>query len=137
MFETLENLTQAREAEALTMEYERNRLKVLGIDKEPQWMGLDDCFAGYDVLSYDPEEFAPVNRMIGVKFATVPSLQFILTRDEWEQAQKFGAAYLFHVWNMQKALPDLHELTLNQIRPHIPTDNGNGRWMTVDIPLDL
>jgi hypothetical protein len=37
---------QEREAEALTIEYERNRLKSLGINKEPEWIGLDDTFAG-------------------------------------------------------------------------------------------
>lgn len=48
-----EKMEQAREAESLTLAYERNRLKGLGIEKEPAWKGLDDNFAGYDVLSYN------------------------------------------------------------------------------------
>lgn len=118
------------------MDYERDRLERLGIDKQPEWKGLDDKFAGYDVLSYDPGQFAPINRMIQVKVTTVSPLRFIVTREEWEQARTFGAAYHFHVWNMQKMPPVLHERTSEQVGPHIPSDNGEGRWKTAEIPLD-
>jgi hypothetical protein len=49
------------------------------------------------VLSYDPGELYPVNRLIEVKLAMPPSMEFLVTRDEWEKAQKFGSAYLVHV----------------------------------------
>jgi hypothetical protein len=135
MLTSVPELNQAREAEALTIEFERNRLKKLGIDKLPKWKSLDDSFAGYDVLSYDPGEFAPVNRMIQVKVTKVSPLRFILTREEWEHAQRFGAACLFHVWNMRKTPPLLYVYTADQIAPHVPSDSGNGRWKTVEVSL--
>jgi hypothetical protein len=135
MLTDLEKMKQAREAEALTMDYERKRLKDLGIDKEPEWKGLDDNFAGYDVLSYDFGDFGPTNRMIEVKSTTASPLRFIVSRYEWEQAQKFGPAYLFQVWDMQKTPPLLYERTSAQVAVHIPSDNEKGRWKTAEIPL--
>jgi hypothetical protein len=131
----LEKMEQARVAEALTMEYERKRLKALGIDKEPEWKGLDDNFAGYDVLSYDSGEFAPTNRMIEVKSTIASPLRFIVTRNEWDQADKLGPAYVFQVWDMQKSPPVLYERTSAQVAVHIPSDNENGKWKTAEIPL--
>jgi len=127
---------QSRAAEVLTMDYERNRLHDLGIDKPLEWKSLDDCFAGYDVLSYDPGEFAPTNRLIAVKATTSPLLRFTVTRNEWEQAKKVGASYIFHVWDMHKTTPVLYVRTTAQVAVHIPRDNDHGRWMTAEIPLD-
>jgi hypothetical protein len=135
MLTDLEKMKQAREAEELSMKYERQRLKDLGIDKEPEWKGLDDNFAGYDVLSYDRGEFAPTNRMIEVKSTTASPLRFIITRNEWDQAQKSGPAYFFHVWDMQKVPPILYERTSKQVALHIPSDNELGKWKTAEIPL--
>lgn len=135
MFSDVSKLSQTREPETLTLEYERKRLKSLGIDKELQWMSLDDCFAGYDVLSYDLGDFAPINRMIEVKFTIATALRFETTRDEWEQAKRLGTAYIYHVWDMQKTPPVLYELTTAQIAAHIPSDHGKGRWETAEIPL--
>jgi hypothetical protein len=133
----IEKMEQARTAEALTMDHERKRLKSLGIDKEPQWKGLDDNFAGYDVLSFGPGAFAPTNVMIEVKSTITSPLRFIVTRNEWEQAEKFGSAYLFHVWDMQKTPPVLYERTSAQVAVHIPSDNDKGKWKTAEIPLGI
>lgn len=133
----IEKMEQARKAEALSMEHERQRLKALGIDKDPEWKGLDDNFAGYDVLSYDLGEFAPTNRVIEVKSTIASPLRFIVSRNEWEQAVKFGSAYIFHIWDMQKVPPALCELTVAQVAAHMPTDNEKGKWKTAVIPLDI
>lgn len=137
MLADIDKMEQAREAEALSIAHERARLKALGIDKEPEWKGLDDNFAGYDVLSFDPGEFAPTNRMIEVKSTVASPLRFIVSRNEWEQALKFGPAYLFHVWDMQKNPPVLYERTSEQVAAHIPTDNEKGKWKAAEIPLGI
>lgn len=137
MLADIQKMEQAREAEALTMAYERQRLNQLGIEKEPEWKGLDDNFAGYDVLSYDPGDFAPTSRMIEVKSTVASPLRFIITRHEWEKALEFGHAYLFHVWDMQKKPPLLYERTSAQVAAHIPSDNEKGRWKTAEIPLGI
>lgn len=119
---------QGRRAEQLSIDHEIERLAALGIDRVPDWPGLDDNFAGFDVLSYDPPPSAPTSRMIEVKSTTATPLQFVLTRGEWEAAQRHGEAYHFHIWDMSKEPPQLHERTISQIAPQIPTDNAKGRW---------
>jgi hypothetical protein len=131
----IEKMEQARKAEQLTMDHETKRLVGLGINKSPEWKGLDDNFAGYDVLSYDVGEFGTINRMIEVKSTVVSPIKFILTRNEWDQAVKAGPAYLFHVWDMAKTPPVLYERTCAQVALHIPTDNEKGKWKTAEIPL--
>ena len=131
----IEKMAQARAAEQLSIDHEIVRLAQLGIDRVPEHKGLDDNFAGYDVLSYDVGEAGPVNRMIEVKSTIASPLRFIVTRNEWDQAEKVGAAYIFHVWDMAKAPPILFERTAAQIAPHIPQDNENGKWKTAEIPL--
>ena len=87
------------------------------------------------MLSYDLGEAGPIGRMIEVKSTTASPLRFIVTRNEWEQALKIGAAYIFHVWDMDKAPPILYERNSAEIAPHIPADNENGKWKTAEIPL--
>lgn len=130
-------MEQARQAEALTISYEKERLEALGIEKEPEWPGLDDNFAGYDVLSYDPGDHGPINRLIEVKSTTASPLRFYLTRNEWQQAVKAGDAYHFHAWDMSKDPPVLHELSATQVAPHIPSDNEKGLWTNVEIPISV
>jgi hypothetical protein len=133
----LEKMAQARKAEQLTMDHETKRLAELGIDRSPEWKGLDDNYAGYDVLSYDAGEFGPVSRMIEVKSTINSPLRFILTRPEWKKALQVGAAYHFHVWDMAKVPPVLYERTVAQVAQHIPTDNEKGTWKSAEIPVGI
>lgn len=130
-----EKMEQGRFAEILTLGHERARLATIGIEKEPEWPGFDDNYAGYDVLSYDHGETGITNRLIEVKSTTVSPIRFILTRNEWEKAQKTGEAYIFHVWDMNKEPPILHVRTVKEVAPHIPLDNGKGRWNNVAVPV--
>lgn len=123
-----EKNAQSKIAEQLTIDYEVARLAKLGIDRVPEWPGLDDNFAGFDVLSYDPPPSAPTSRMIEVKSTTVTPLQFVLTSGEWEKALKYDAAYHFHIWDMSKEPPVLYQRTVAQIAPQIPTNNAKGKW---------
>lgn len=130
-----EKMEQGRFAEMLTLDHERARLSTIGIDKEPEWPGFDDNYAGYDVLSYDQGETGLQNRMIEVKSTTVSPLRFILTRNEWSKAEQTGESYIFHVWDMNKEPPVLHVRTVADVAPHIPSDNGKGRWNNVAVPV--
>lgn len=131
----IEKMQQARAAERLSIDHEIARLAQLGINLIPEWKGLDDNFAGYDVLSYDVGTAGPISRMIEVKSTIASPLRFIVTRNEWNQALKIGYAYIFHIWDMAKTPPVLYERTSAQIAPHIPADNEDGKWKTAEIPL--
>lgn len=130
-----EKMAQGRAAEMLTLEYERARLKRIGITREPAWPGLDDNFAGYDVLSYDHGPTGEINRLIEVKSTTVSPLRFIITRNEWNKAKRAGSRYVFHVWDMKPEKPVLYERNVEDVEPHIPGDNGKGSWKHAEIPV--
>lgn len=128
-------MSRAREAEKLTYDYEVERLKSLGIKLQPKWVAIDDNTAGYDVLSYDRCEPSPRNRLIEVKSTIASPLRFYVTRNEWEQALKFGDSYHFHIWDLAPTPPRLFQRTAAQIGPHIPEDQANGKWATAEIPV--
>lgn len=130
-----EKMEQGRAAEILTLEYERERLKEIGIDREPEWPGFDDNFAGYDVLSYDHRTGGIANRLIEVKSTTISPMRFIVTRNEWNKAVQASDAYLFHIWDMNAAKPFLHTRSVADIAPHIPADNGKGSWTNAQVPV--
>ena len=129
-------LEQGRIAEKLTLDRERRDLQKKCIEMEPEWLGLDDNFAGYDVRSYDRKPSGSiVNRLIEVKSTTTSPMRFFVTRNEWTKAATVGDRYIFHVWNMASEPPELHTRTVEQVMPHIPSNNGKGTWETAAIPL--
>ncbi len=130
-------MDRARLAERLSLQYERHRLASLGIDTEPKWTAIEDNTAGYDVLSYDAGQYGPTNRLIEVKSTIASPLRFFVSRNEWEQALKFGVAYHFHIWDLSPSIPRLYEKTVAQILPHIPEDQASGKWSTAEIPLSV
>lgn len=131
----LEKMAQARTAERLSLDSEKQRLLALGIDSDPLWVGLDDNTAGYDILSYEPGKPEKTNKLIEVKSTVASPLRFFVTRNEWAQAQKSREAYVFHIWDMSKRPPVLYVRTVAQIEAHIPSDNEKGKWSNAEIPL--
>ena len=98
-----EKMVRARQAEEMSLAHEAARLAQLGIDRTPVWMSIEDNTAGYDIQSFDPGTEGPVARLIEVKSTIASPLRFWLTRNEWETAKKFGAAYSFHIWVSSRA----------------------------------
>ena len=129
----LESMEQAREAELLTIKMEKSRLASIGISKDPVWLGLDDNYAGYDVLTYDKVQTQLVNRLIEVKSTIASPPRFYVTRNEWRKAKSAGEVYSFHVWDMQKNPPKLKVLSVEDVALHIPKDQGNGKWATAEV----
>lgn len=128
-----EKMERARLAEEMSLDYEARRMRTLGIDRAPVWMSIEDNTAGYDIQSFDAGSEGPIARLIEVKSTIASPLRFFLSRNEWETAKKFGSAYHFHVWDIQGQ--QLHERTMAEILPHIPTDNEKGKWSNAMIPI--
>ena len=126
-------LQQGREAEQLTLAFERERLARLGIERDPKWIALEDNTAGYDIQSFDPGVVEPVNKLIEVKSCSGEVVQIFISRTEWETAVASAPRYHFHVW----LLPEkkLIELSVNDIAPHIPLNQGSGVWQSVGVTL--
>ena len=134
-FSDEEKMKQARQAELLTIEHERSRLSKLGIDREPEWLGFDDNFAGYDVSSYNKGATGITNLLIEVKSTTNSPIKFILSRNEWNKAKKANKSYIFHIWDMSKSPPNLHIRHVAEVIQHIPEDKGKGSWKNAEIPI--
>jgi len=132
-----EKMAQAWIAETLSINHEKKRLQTLGLDIEPEWIGLDDNFAGYDVLSYDIKDGIVVAKMIEVKSTVASPLRFYLSRNEWNTAHEIRDSYEFHVWNMAIDPPVLFQFSVEQVSPHIPRDNEKGRWANAEIPIGV
>lgn len=128
-------MKRARVAEKLTLDYEAEQLRKAGLNAEPRWMSIEDNTVGYDVLSYTPSEFGPINRLIEVKSTIASPLRFYVSRNEWEKALEFGEAFVFHIWDLQREPPRLYERQVAQVLPHIPHDNEKGRWSNALIPV--
>lgn len=101
-------LERGRIAEELSLNYENERLKREGIDIEARWMAIEDNTVGYDILSYERGDYGPINKLIEVKSTIASPLRIYITRNEWNQAQSIGAAYCFHVWDLQEKPPRLY-----------------------------
>jgi hypothetical protein len=132
--QNFDNKIQGREFERKSLEYERARLKKLGIDMEPKWQALDDNTLGYDILSYRPGEKYPLNTMIEVKSSSRNPPVIVISRNEWEKACEAKEQYIFHLWDARSG--NLVECSIDKIELHMPIDNGDGEWSSVSLPIN-
>lgn len=126
-------MERARQAEQLSLEHERTRLSTLGINLKPLWVAFEDNTLGYDIISYDQGTPSPVSRLIEVKSTIVSPLRFHVSRNEWDEAIKYGSRYFFHIWDLRG--PTLHIRTASEIALKIPSDNASGLWQNAIIPV--
>lgn len=126
-------LQQGREAEQLTLAFERKRLARLGIERDPTWIAIEDNTVGYDVQSFDPGVVAPVNKLIEVKSCSRDAVKIFISRNEWETAVNSAPHYHFHVWLLPEK--QLIELTVDDVARHIPLNQGRGIWQNVCVTL--
>lgn len=124
-------LAQGRKGERLSLDYEKARLQHEGILREPVWIAIDDNMVGYDILSFARHDGAEVNRLIEVKTTQANPPRMLLSRNEWETAQRFGSTFQFHLWTLPAG--NLTILSIEDVRPHIPADHGKGKWKTIEI----
>lgn len=118
-----------RQGERLSLEYERRRT-----EREPKWISIESNEDGYDVLSVMSKD-DPGLLTIEVKTSTMGiSGSFYLTANEWERAQE-TPCHLFHLWDISKKVAQLGIVTVNELREHVPANNGCGKWQTVEVPF--
>ena len=126
-----ERMLRARYAERLSIEHETRRLACLGIKKKPVWVSLEDNSIGYDVLSYKWKGPYIVSRLIEVK-STVSNV-FYISRNEWNNAATSKDQTVFHIWTLPEE--SLMELSVLDVKTHIPSDQGSGMWQEVRVTL--
>ena len=121
-----------RKAERLSLAFEKKRTGI-----EPEWIGFESDFVGYDIKSVVTKKKSKVLR-IEVKGATQNKNQaeFFITRNEWINALH-SENFIFHLWliNSNPTTPIM--VSINQISPHIPDDREKGQWQNVKIPFGV
>jgi hypothetical protein len=128
-------LAQGREGERLSLAYEVSRLDREGLSKKPLWVALEDNTVGYDILSYSTSGEKEQSRLIEVKTSVGSNPRLFLSKNEWRAAEQFGAAFEFHHWMIDTKT--LSILSVEDVRPHIPSENGHGKWEVVEIRLKV
>jgi hypothetical protein len=127
----VERMSQARYAEQMSLDHERERLLQLDIKLEPEWVSLEDNTLGYDIRSYDLSDGQVVSRLIEVKSTTADRI--FITRNQWDNAASAQPHFCFHVWKLPER--SVTEYSVTRIRSHIPADMGQGLWEEVRIDL--
>lgn len=125
------HLITGRTAEKLTIGYEKKRTSI-----QPHWQSIESNFSGYDILSHS-DGTAETKRKIEVKGSILPKKQAFcnISRNEWETAV-VAEDYHFHLWCLRDtANPILLDIDTNTMLPHVPTDNGDGKWEVARVPF--
>lgn len=120
-----------RKGEQLSIAYEFRRVGIT-----PKWQSIESNSDGYDLISIHSLN-NNIKLTIEVK-ATTKSIKwgcFYLTRNEWFFALN-AKFHQFHLWSdIDTETPKLACLTINELNPHIPHENGLGKWESVKIPF--
>ena len=128
----LSALETGRIGEKLTLEYERERTGV-----EPVWKSIESNLAGYDVLSIVERNNTarlPIEVKTSEKSITVA--EAYITRREWEVAVE-AANHGFYFWHIDGSQRRLAVLCVEDLKQHIPMDEGEGLWQNAAIPFEV
>lgn len=135
------------ELESLTSKVQENRgfrdwenrslqkeIKVLESEQcphQPVWVALNDNFLGYDILSYRRIGNDWIPFYIEVKSTDSGLSKFLISDREIQTLVQSPNSYQIDFW--QASSGHLIEILGTQILQHIPTNNGNGRWKSLEI----
>lgn len=124
-----EKIDIGRRGEKMSIDYEKTRTQ-----KEPKWPGFESNFSGYDVLSIvDLKNTTPLNIEVKTSNSTWEVASFYVSKNEWSVA-KSSSNYLFHLWALVPK-NKLYIVSVDAVGRHVPTNNGNGTWESVEIPF--
>lgn len=94
------NIEVGEQAEKFALEYEANRLKQSGINKEPLSVSSVDVMAGYDMVSYESKSSKIYDRFIEVK--AVSNIGFFWSKNEVETAKIKAENYYLYLVDLSK-----------------------------------
>lgn len=125
------SIAVGRRGEKLTFEYEMQRT-----NKKPLWQSLETNFSGYDVLSVvDASNPIPLSIEVKASENKMSAAKFHISANEWISALN-ARAHAFHLWILRDRV-EFAVLSIDDIIPHIPLNQGNGLWEQVEIAYNL
>ena len=98
---------------------------------QPVWVALNDNFLGYDIISYRKIDNDWIPFYIEVKSTDSGLSKFLISDREIQTLIQSPDCYQIDFW--QASNSNLTEILGTQMLQHIPTNNGNGRWKTLEI----
>jgi len=112
-----------RAGERCSIRFEEGR-----VGCRPQWHSIESNKSGFDLLSLvSADDDADLQIEVKGSERPVSSATFHISRNEWEVAES-AERYVFHLWSMTESAKKLAVLTPQQVKAHVPTENGDGRW---------
>lgn len=128
-FRSAELIKYGRQGERLTLDYEKDRTGI-----NPKWQSLESNFSGYDILSVvSLSDSTPLQIEVKASTLKLRDAKLHLSINEWKNAQ-VARAYKFHLWIINNTI-QMASIDIEDIILHIPTNNGNGSWESVEIPM--
>lgn len=145
-------------AEDLSLEFERNRLRVEGypdLAERVRCIARESAAYGFDILSFcgtthdaQAPRAALAIEVKGMALVARTLFRFYLTHHEWKTAVALGRRHIFHIWDGVHHGPDLRAhrsapitipiKVLDQHLPGLSDCRGNCRWetslLTIPVP---
>lgn len=124
-----EKMDVGRRGEKMSLAYETKRT-----GRQPKWQGFESNFSGYDILSVvNTDKSDYLNIEVKTSNSVLDVASFFVSRNEWGVAVK-SSNYLFHLWALVPK-PTLFIISVDNIKTHVPSNNGDGDWVSVEIPF--
>ena len=132
-FENFGKVISGIEAEQKTKDYENRILKKF--DMECVDMSIHNPSAGYDVLSFREDDRSAIyDIFIEAKSDKTYSNSFYLTRNEFNQAEKYRETYIIYLWRGDDSQP--RKIYFEELERNTPKDRGGSEWKEAFISLD-
>ena len=98
-------------------------------------MSIHNPSAGYDVLSYRENDQKNIYEIyIEAKSDKNYSNSFYLTRNEFNQAERYKEAYIIYLWRGDDSQP--RKIYFEELEKNTPKDRGGSEWKEAFISLD-
>ncbi len=121
-----------RRGERLSYSYEYKR-----IGRAPHWISLEYNGVGYDIKSQvSSEDSAPLLIEVKTSQESWENALFHITRHEWDVLESENQAVL-HLWSLSKNLCEHAVVPISLVAPHIPQNQGLGKWEMAMCPFSL
>lgn len=121
--------------ESLTLEYEKNIIKDMGITNSIENIAIDFPNAGYDILSWRVKNKKEHEIYIESKYNSRNNKSFFLTRNEYNKAIESKDNYFIYLWLSNDHINPII-LKYKDIEKNTPKDYGGSEWKEAFISLN-